>query len=327
MKRRLVGVMPVLLAAVLLGGAGCGSISDGWEGVSEPRVLASFPPVACFVDNVAGGHGGAVCLCTTTGPHDYPFNINDSVKLRRANLFFANGLGLDDNFTDKMVANSGNAKLRYRKLADGLPRELRKKGEAHAHDHGHDHDHHHHHGAFDPHVWLGIPQAVGMVEQVRDELKAVDPGHAADYDKNAAAYIDRLRKLHAEGKEKLKGLGKTPVVTFHESMGYFADSFGLNVIGSIQPAGGIDPDAKNLRNIIKKCKDEGHRRVIVTVEPQYPEVAADTLEKELKAAGVQEVVRVRLDPLETVKAEEQPRGDWYERKMHENIDNLAKSAQ
>jgi zinc transport system substrate-binding protein len=325
-RRRGVAVGLVGLAAVAtLGWLGCGSIPDGWEGVPEPRVLASFPPVACFVENVAGDQGGVRCLCTGTGPHDYKFNINDSVRLKRANIFFANGFGLDDHFTDRMVNNSGNAQLQYRKLAAGLPDALRKKGEAHAHEHGHDHDHdHHHHGPHDPHVWLGIPQAIGMVELVRDDLTKVDPAHAALYKKNADEYVGRLKKLHAEGKEKLKGLKKTPVVTFHESMAYFADSFGLNVIGSIQPSAGVDPDARNIRNILEKCK--GSDRVIITVEPQYPKTAAETLEKELKkSGGVREVVLVTVDPLETCDADDLTR-DWYERKMRQNLDNLAKHA-
>jgi ABC-type Zn uptake system ZnuABC Zn-binding protein ZnuA len=290
-------------------------------------VLASFPPAACFAQNVGEGQAGVMPLCTTIGPHGYQFNISDCAKLRQADLFLANGLSLDDHFTDRMNNNSGNAKLRYVKLADSLPLSLRKKGEQEAHEHGkdgHDHDHDHHHGIYDPHVWLGIPQAIAMVERIRDELKAVDSGHASLYDKNAAAYVARLRALHAEGKKQLAGL-KAPVITFHESMGYFADSFGLKVIGAIQTHAGIDPDAKTFRDLVKKC--EGQEHVIIAVEPQYPETSAKTLEEALRTkARVGKVSLVVVDPLETCEKDDLNR-DWYERKMHQNIDNLAKHAQ
>src|SRR5262249_12674945 len=255
MKRRKGAVLICLLAmTMLVAWMGCGSLPDGWEGLpGPPRVLVSFPPIYSFTKNVAGDQGGIICLCAETGPHEYQFNINDSIKLKRANLFFANGLTLDNSFTDKMAANSGNTKLRYRKLADDLPEKLLKEGKAHAHDHDHDHDHDHEHGRFDPHVWLGIPQAIAMVEQIRDDLKQVDGGHADLYEKNAADYIARLKELHERGKEKLKGLKDVPIITFHESMGYFADSFGLNVLGSIHPQASIHPASHDLMGLVKAC--------------------------------------------------------------------------
>src|SRR5215468_5254771 len=122
-RPRKAAVLLCLLAATgVVAWMGCGSIPDGWEGLpGPPRVLTTFPPIYSFVKNVAGDQAGVVCLCTTTGPHDYQFNINDSVKLKRADIFFANGLGLDDGFADKMHANSSNTRLLYRKLADELP--------------------------------------------------------------------------------------------------------------------------------------------------------------------------------------------------------------
>lgn len=316
----------VLAATMALAGLSCGSIKDGWEDkAGPPRVVASFPPLACFVKNVGGDRAGVICLCTGTGPHDYQFNIRDSVLLKRADVFFANGLGLDDHFADKMTANGSNARLRYVKLADKLPANLRKKGEEHDHaEEGHAHDHDHHHGLYDPHVWLGIPQAINMVEQIRDGLKDVDKAHAGDYDRNATAYIVKLKKLHTEGKATLKKL-KAPVITFHESMGYFAGSFGLNVIGSIEPTPGEQPSPRELAKLARQCANEA--RVIITVEPQYPETAAATLKKSLENVGDKnkKVYLVEIDPLETCD-EGGPDADWYTDKMKANLDKLAKYA-
>src|SRR5260370_41955346 len=100
MKRRAF-VSCLLAAGAALAWSGCGAIKTGWEGLpGPPRVLASFPPVACFAQNVGEGQAGIMPLCTTIGPHGYQFNISDCAKLRQADLFFANGLSLDDHFTD-----------------------------------------------------------------------------------------------------------------------------------------------------------------------------------------------------------------------------------
>src|SRR5262245_8340162 len=218
-------------AALLVALAGCGKMPPPWEGLpGPPRVMVTFPPLDCFVRNVAGDRAGLICLCTTKGPHDYVFSIDECMKLKRADLFFSNGLGLDDHFADRMTGNSGNPRLRTRKLGDELPEALRRKGEE---EHGHHHhapgEEHHHHGIWDPHAWLGIPQAIEMVKHIRDDLKEVDPQGSATYEENARIYIDRLKKLHEESKKELAEL-KTPVVTFHEAMAYFADSYGLKVV-------------------------------------------------------------------------------------------------
>src|SRR4051794_780318 len=98
--RRVVLVVALLSPLALMG---CGRMPDPWEGKpGPPRVLATFPPIASFVKAVGGEQTGVICLCTTTGPHDYSFSMEDAYKLKRADLFVANGLGLDDDFADRL---------------------------------------------------------------------------------------------------------------------------------------------------------------------------------------------------------------------------------
>ncbi len=306
------------LAGVIV--AGCGTVQDPWAGKGgPPRILTTIAPIDCFVRNVAGEHAGILCLCKTTGPHDYQYNIRDTLYLKKTNLFLSNGVGLDDSFVDRMVHNSDNAQLRTRKLGEGMPANLLAAASEHEHLPG---QKHHHHGEYDPHLWLGIPQAIYMVQAIRDELKTIDPAHAADYDKNSSAYVERLKKLHQEGREKLKGL-KAPIISFHESLTYFADSFGLKIGGSLQGGPGSDPDGPRLQQLITLCKETNAR--IITTEPQYKEDAALNLQRTLRDKGISNVVLVEVDPLET-SADEEITADWYERKMRTNIDNLAQHA-
>src|SRR5947208_2182854 len=79
------------------------------------------------------------------------------------------------------------------------------------------------------HVWLGIPQAVAMVGTIRDTLAEIDEANAGEYRKNAEAYIDRLKALHAEGKKALADRKVRRIISSHEALGYFAKSFDLEV--------------------------------------------------------------------------------------------------
>src|SRR5262249_21602808 len=154
-----------------------------------------------------------------------------------ANLFLVNGLGLDDTFTERLKNSAGNLKLRYVEVGEAIPHDqLRKLSEAERqHDHGADgHGHAHSHGTHDPHVWLGIPEAIHMVQRIRNELKKADPARAAQYDSNAKTYIDKLEKLQEDGKALLKEIKPEDrkLITMHDSLYYFARTFGVDIVDS-----------------------------------------------------------------------------------------------
>ena len=47
----------------------------------------------------------------------------------------------------------------------------------------------------DPHVWLSPARAIKLVEHIRDSLSADYPDKKETFEKNAAAYIEKLQAL------------------------------------------------------------------------------------------------------------------------------------
>lgn len=326
------GKVAVLAAGLLAGAvlavglAGCGRArEEPWPPGKSPRILTSFPPLYCFASNVAGEEAAVRCLLTAIGPHEYQATSGDVRKLLGADFFFVNGLTLDETFSSRLKDAAGNPRLRYVVLGEAVTDRLKC---THDHDHDHAHGpgqhHHHHHGEFDPHIWLGIPEAIQMVQRIRDELTQADPAQAARYEHNAAAYIERLRQLHEEGRAAFKDKKNRRLITFHESLGYFARAFGLEIVDSIQATPGVEPDSGKIARLVKECKA---RPVgAITLEPQYPDnTAAKALVNELKKEGLGEVATVVVDPLETAASAAALRPDWYETMMRKNIAALAKA--
>src|SRR5271166_6586126 len=118
----------LFLLAAAVGPPGCAVQDEAWKGAASPRVVVTIPPLASFVKGVGGEHVTVHSLCTNQGPHQYDYSVSDLRYFRRADLFFANGLTLDEAFADRLDKNSGNARLRYVKLGDRLPRDLLLKG-------------------------------------------------------------------------------------------------------------------------------------------------------------------------------------------------------
>jgi zinc transport system substrate-binding protein len=332
MTRRRILEMFVVGTAVALASSflGCQRSTPVWrDRGGPPRVVVTIPALDNFVRNVGGDHVGVVCLCTTQGPHHYQHNTQDAILLREADLFFAIGLTLD-KFANSIQGESHNPHLHYVKLGERLPKKMLQPFEK-EHEHGkeEEHEHGHEHGEYDPHLWLGIPQAIALVEMIRDELKKVDPNNAADYDANASNYVKKLKDLHAYGKEQLKDKKNRKIIAFHESLGYFATSFDVDIVGIVEKIPGTEAGQAHIVKLARKCQEMNVR--VIAVEPQYPtETSAELLRNAVQNKD-KEIKLVVIDPMETTEKKdlkddekELKSLEWYEQKMRQNLDNLAK---
>lgn len=261
---------------------------------AEPiRVVASFSILGDFVKEVGGDR---VALTTLVGPdgdaHVFSPSTADARAVAEAKLVFVNGLGFE-GWMDRLVESSGSkAKLvtvsqGVEPIASEEEDEEEEGGHAHAgeagHEHGHDHDHareaaheheheeaghehgHHHHGGLDPHAWQSVPNAKIYVANIRDALIAADPAGKADYEKNATAYLARLDALDAEVREAIAALPKEgrTIITSHDAFGYFAKTYGVEVVAPQGVSTEAEPTAKEVAELIRQIKAEGVKAVFV----------------------------------------------------------------
>ncbi len=308
-------LLPLLILAPL---AGCGEPSASWPANKPgPKVVASFPPLFCFAANVGGGDVSVRSAMTHAGPHDFDPTADDMQRVRGADLFVLNGLGLDDRAAQKLKDGSRNAKLKLIDLGAKLDPKLLEEGECH-HDHADGQPHVH---GKDPHVWLGPDLAVKLVEGIRDEFAAADPARAVGYQSRAAAYIETLTKLQADGKAMLKDKADRKIVTSHESLEYFARAFDLKVSDVIMTTPGREPTSKELAALVDSCVRNKVR--VIAIEPQYAGGGiARRIVEELARKGVADAAVVEIDPLETARESDLTPG-WYEAKMRANLAALA----
>jgi zinc transport system substrate-binding protein len=238
------------------------------------------------------------------------------VKAKTADLLIHNGLGLDDKFVERLTART---KVPTLNVGNALPAAmLMDLGES-------EDDGHHHNGAHDPHIWLGPPQAMEIADVIAAELAKIDAPHKEGYQKRAAKLKDDLKKLQADGQARFKDKKSRKVVTLHDSMGYFAKAFGLEVAGSIQIEPHEDADPGRIARIEKLCRDKGVNAV--TYEPFENKNQPEIIKKQLNNRGFK-IELAEFDPLETAplaKDSVNPDPGYYMEKMRANIDNLAKA--
>ena len=148
-------------------------------------------------------------------------------------------------------------------------------GHDHDHDHdehaeaGHDHDHedhadaaghdHHHHGAFDPHAWQSLGNAVAYVDNITAALTQADPANAADFYQNRAAYVAEIEALDAEIREIVENLpaDRRTVVTSHDAFQYFGRDYGLTFLAPQGLSTESEASAQDVARLIERIRDEG----------------------------------------------------------------------
>ena len=150
-----------------------------------------------------------------------------------------------------------------------------------SHDEGEDGHHGHAHGEFDPHFWMDIDLAIHAVEAIRDELSRLDPDGADYYRDRTEAYVAELREVDAEIREQLAGLPaeRRYLVTFHDAFGYFANRYGLTILGFVVESPEEQPSASAITDLVESIAELGI--AFIFSEPQFSaraieQIAADT---------------------------------------------------
>jgi ABC-type Zn uptake system ZnuABC Zn-binding protein ZnuA/ABC-type Mn2+/Zn2+ transport system permease subunit len=241
--------------------AGCGSSGSDSEGRLE--VVATTTQIGDWVNEV-GGDAVAVdqVLEPNTDPHEYEPRPSDVAAAAGAAVVFASGDDLD-SWIDEIVADSGSD-AEVIDLGAHVPERLAGgHGEEHAgdeHEDGHEHD-----SEYDPHWWHDPRNAEAAVREIQRSLSAADPAHRVLFRRNADEYLRRLARLDAG---IANCLGRIPpaerkLVTDHDAFGYFANRYGIDVVGAVIPSQTTQaqPSAKDVSALIDLIEREGVKAV------------------------------------------------------------------
>jgi ABC-type Zn uptake system ZnuABC Zn-binding protein ZnuA len=239
--------------------AGC---SGEDSGTGEITAVATTTQVADLVRNVGGGRVEVESILgANADPHDYEPRPSDAAELAEAAVVFKSGGDLD-GWLDELIDAAGADD----EVVTLLERVDRRES--------------------DPHWWHDPRNAVLATEAIRDALAEADPKGRAIYEHNAGRYIERLRSLDREIQACVAKLSpaQRKIVTTHDSLAYFAERYGVEVIGAVisSLSTQAQPSVKDINALV----DQIERQEVGAV---FPESALDDkLERAVsRDAGVQ----------------------------------------
>lgn len=265
----------LLITTVLLASCSSGMIPPTQSTISgTPRVLAVESFLTDFAQNVSGDRIKIETLMPLgMDPHSFEPTPQDVARVAESQVLIINGAGLEA-WIEKVLSNAGGQRTVVEASAGLTSRKSQAESTTATSDS---------HPEGDPHFWLDPTLAIKYVENIRDGLTSVDPAGKDIYASNAQAYIAKLKDLDAWIKSQVETIPpqRRLMVTNHESLGYFADRYGFQVIGAILPSVSTNasPSAQQMASLVDQIKSTHTPAIFLETgaNPQLAEqLAAET---------------------------------------------------
>ena len=118
-----------------------------------------------------------------------------------------------------------------------------------------------------PHYWLDPENGKRIGREIADKLSELRPNDTAFFRQKLGDFTTRLDAAEKRWLAQMAPYKGTKVVTYHRSFPNFAERFGLDIIGYVEPKPGIPPSPQHTLDLINEMKRQNAK--IVMVEPYF----------------------------------------------------------
>lgn len=214
------------------------------------NVVATVSPITSIVENI-GGTRISLQGVVPEGVNSHTFEPAPAVAvaLSGADLIFLNGLFLEEPTLEMAKANLKPGASIVSLGEQTITRDQWQFDFSFPEEDGHP----------NPHLWPDPILTLRYAEIVRDNLAARDPANADYYRANYDAFAGRIATLDEAIKAVIPTIPveNRKLLTYHDSWAYFADRYGLTVIGAVQPSDFSEPSARDVADLITQIREEG----------------------------------------------------------------------
>jgi ABC-type Zn uptake system ZnuABC Zn-binding protein ZnuA len=244
------------------------------------RVVSTVSPITSIVENIGGARINLQGI-VPEGVNSHTFEPAPSVAaiLADADLVFLNGLFLEEPTLEMARANQKPGASIINLGDQTVTRSEWRFDFSFPEADGHP----------NPHLWPDPVLALRYADLVRENLSVHDPDNADYFQANYDAYANRIAELD----ESIKTVVATvppenrKLLTYHDSWAYFADRYGMTVIGAVQPSDFSEPSAREVAALINQIREEGIPAVFGS--DVFPSDVMQTIAAESGAAYIDEL--------------------------------------
>ncbi len=235
------------------------------------KVVTTVSPITSIVENI-GGDRIMLEGVVPEGVNSHIFEPQPSLAklMSDADLIIANGLFLEQPTLELADANKKD-ETPVLLLGDrSITREQWQFDFSFPESEGHP----------NPHLWPDPKLGLKYAELAHEQLASLDPDNADYYKQNLDAFRQRIDAMDAAIRQSVATIPpeNRRLVTYHDSWAYFALSYGMEVIGAVQPSDFAEPSAREVAEIIDQVKEL--RLPAVFGSEEFPSDVLETIARE-----------------------------------------------
>jgi zinc/manganese transport system substrate-binding protein len=243
-----------------------GFLSPTLADAKKLNVVTSTTDMAALTQEVGGDKVNVDSIAKGyQDPHFVEAKPSFLLKLRQADLLISVGLQLEIGWLPPLITQSGNPRIQvgaggyldasqFAQILE-IPQGTVTRAEGDVHPLG------------NPHYWLDPDNGRRIAKGIAGKLGDLDPGDAAYFQQRFQDFDKRLSVAEQKWDGEMKPYRGRKVVTYHRSFPNFAQHFGLDVIGYVEPRPGIPPTPSHTLELIQLMKRENAK--VVLVEPYF----------------------------------------------------------
>ena len=118
-----------------------------------------------------------------------------------------------------------------------------------------------------PHYWLDPENGKRIAKSIADKLSQLRSGDRPYFQQRLGDFTSRLDEAEKRWLAQMAPYKGTKVVTYHRSFPNFAERFGLNIVGYVEPRPGIPPSPQHTLDLMNEMKRQNVK--LVLVEPYF----------------------------------------------------------
>ena len=232
----------------------------------KPNVITTTEDLAAIAREVGGDRITVESIARGyQDPHFVEAKPSFILKLQKADILVTVGRELEIGWLPPLIQQSRNAKVQVggsgyidasvqaRILEVPQGQITRAMGDVHP--------------LGNPHYWLDPENGKAIAKEIADKLSELRPNDRAMFDQRLTAFngrVDDAEKRWLAAMQPYKGV---KVVTYHRSFPNFAERFGLDIVGYVEPRPGIPPSPQHTLDLINDMKRQNVK--LVLVEPYF----------------------------------------------------------
>ena len=245
-----------------------GSLLAGWsiQAQSKLNVVTTTEDLAAIAREVGGDRIMVEAIARGyQDPHFVEAKPSFILKLQKADVLAVIGRELESGWLPPLIQQSRNAKIQIgaagyldasaqARILD-IPQGQITRAMGDVHPQG------------NPHYWLDPDNGKAMANELAGKFSQLRPNDRAYFEQRLKDFTSRLTEAGKRWASQMAPYKGTKVVSYHRSFSNFAERFGLDVIGYVEPRPGIPPSPQHTLDLIAEMKRQNVK--LVLVEPYF----------------------------------------------------------